>query len=82
MLGEHLAVVGSNSCSSIISWVTLGELINFFLLFPPHPLRVRVKMEWEDAHEGINVNMSCALNHGRQWVDPLGSNGVFHLSPH
>lgn len=72
MLGDHSAMVGLNPCSLLINWVTLGELINFLLLFP-HPLRVGVKTKWENAHEGISVNMSCALNHGRQWVDPMGS---------
>lgn len=73
MLGEHSAVVSLNPCSPFISWLTLGGLINFLLLFPPYPFGVGVKTKWGEAREGINVNMSCALNHGWQCVDPMGS---------
>lgn len=76
MLGEHSAVVGSNPCFLLLSWVTLGKLsisCSCFLLI----FRVGVKIKWRDAYEGINVNRSCALNCGSQWLG-FKENGVFH----
>lgn len=61
--------------------MTLGGVINLLLLFPPQILRVGVKIKWRDAYEGINVNSSCAFNHGRQWLG-VKENGVFQLSLH
>lgn len=63
----------SNSCSLLLSWVTLGELLNLLLLlFPPPPLRRGMKIKWGDAYDRVNVNAGSALSHARQWVGPVG----------